>query len=179
MTLQLAPDLWDADDGGFHSADQDDLSLNESFTDVLKSLVHGQFTPDEAVMLWGERCTSFARQASAVAQGLDYSTQARLQEEVRELCDEANTWSLLKHTFCRCALSPPVSPPMHTSLSRQSIAQISHCLQLGYQGRAISCSSSCQPSRWQWEHECTAGALAVLGFTGRGAPSSCTANILA
>ena len=114
MTL-LAPDLWDADDDA--GPDQDELSINESFTDVLKSLVHGLISPDEAVVLWGESCTSFARQASAVAQGLDYSTQSRLQEEVRELRDEANTWSLLKHTFCRCrAPSLSSSPPMHISL---------------------------------------------------------------
>jgi hypothetical protein len=98
MTL-LLPEVWDADDGGF--PDQDDLSINEWFTDVLKCLVHGQISPDEAVLRWGERCRSVARQSSDVAHGLDYSTQAGLQE-VRELCDEANTWSLLKHTFCRC-----------------------------------------------------------------------------
>lgn len=113
MTL-LVPDLWDADDD--IGPDQDEQSINESFTDVLRCLVHGQFTPDEAVGLWGECCTSFARQASAVAQGLDYSTQSRVQEEVRELRDEANTWSLLKHAFCRCPCPSYVSPPRHISL---------------------------------------------------------------
>jgi hypothetical protein len=98
MTL-LLPEVWDADDGGF--SDQDDLSVNEWFTDVLKCLVQGQITPDEAVLRWGECCQSVARQARGAAQGLDYSTQAGAQE-VRELYDEANTWSLLKHTFCRC-----------------------------------------------------------------------------
>lgn len=99
MTL-LLPEVWDVDDGEF--SDHEELSINESFTDVLKCLVHGQITPDDAVLRWGDSCTTFARQASTVAQGLEYSAQARIQDEIQELCDEANTWSLLKHTFCRC-----------------------------------------------------------------------------
>ena len=42
---------------------------------------------------------------ASVAQGLDYSTQSRLQEELRALRDEVNAWSRLLQVPCPLSLS--------------------------------------------------------------------------
>jgi len=96
MAQLSLPSAWDAD-----NIAERKCSLDEVFADVLGQLMTRVISPEEAVTQWGRACDQEARQLYNLSQDYDYPSRGRYEDELQELQDECNTWSLMAHLFSR------------------------------------------------------------------------------
>lgn len=90
------PSAWDADKIPGH-----EISLDESFAQILGQLMTGLLSPEEAVTEWSRACNREATRIYNLSQEFDYPSRALHESEVQELRDERDTWSLMAHMFSR------------------------------------------------------------------------------
>lgn len=107
MAQLSLPSDWDADNIPGH-----DSSLDECFAQVLGQLMTGLLSPEESVLEWSRACDREARRIHHLSHDFDYSSRARYEEEVQELRDERDTWSLIAHMFSRYRSLRPDQVPV-------------------------------------------------------------------
>eukprot|EP00892_Ulva_mutabilis_P008350 jgi/Ulvmu1/5888/UM026_0009.1 len=90
------PSAWIAD-----SIPERNASLNECFAHVLGQVMTGLLSPEEAVAEWARACDQEARHIYNISQDYDYPSRVQYEDEMHELRDECDTWSLIAHMFTR------------------------------------------------------------------------------
>lgn len=102
------PPPWDAD-----AAPEREISLDETFSFTLGQLMTGMLSPEEAVTEWAQACEHESRRIYNLSRDFDDSSRACYEEELQELRDECDTWSLIAHMFSRYDRAVGDNAPYH------------------------------------------------------------------